>query len=59
MVDDNHKDGDAPIIGTCEGHLSEKSMSWQNWENSFMAFKAFFDDGTKILRSIDELLPLC
>ncbi|CAL8163114.1 unnamed protein product [Prunus armeniaca] len=48
--------GDAPIIGTCEGHLSEKSMSW---ENSFMAFKAFFDDGTKILRSIDELLPLC
>ncbi|CAL2229849.1 unnamed protein product [Prunus armeniaca] len=24
-----------------------------------MAFKAFFDGGTKILRSIDALLPLC
>ncbi|CAL8993072.1 unnamed protein product, partial [Prunus brigantina] len=27
--------------------------------NSFMAFKAFFDGGVTILRSIDELLPLC
>ncbi|CAL8088811.1 unnamed protein product [Prunus armeniaca] len=28
IFDDSHKDGDAPIIGTFEGHLSEKSMSW-------------------------------
>ncbi|CAL2271819.1 unnamed protein product [Prunus armeniaca] len=34
-------------------------MSWQDWEDSFMAFKAFFDGGVTILRSIDELLPLC
>ncbi|CAL9011502.1 unnamed protein product [Prunus brigantina] len=34
-------------------------MSWQDWENSFMTFKAFFDGGVTILRSIDELLPLC
>ncbi|CAL9020717.1 unnamed protein product [Prunus brigantina] len=34
-------------------------MSWQDWENSFIAFKAFFDDSVKILRSIDELLLLC
>ncbi|PQP92959.1 hypothetical protein Pyn_33735 [Prunus yedoensis var. nudiflora] len=30
-----------------------------DWENSLIAFKAFFDGGVKILRSIDELLPLC
>ncbi|CAL9012162.1 unnamed protein product, partial [Prunus brigantina] len=34
-------------------------MSWLEWENSFIAFKAFFDGGVKILQSIDELLPLC
>ncbi|PQM32685.1 hypothetical protein Pyn_30634 [Prunus yedoensis var. nudiflora] len=33
-------------------------MSWQDWENSFTAFKAFFDGGIKILRSINKLLPL-
>ncbi|CAL9012397.1 unnamed protein product [Prunus brigantina] len=42
IIDDIHKDGDA---STSMGHLSEKSMSWQDWENSFMAFKAFFDGG--------------
>ncbi|BBG94331.1 hypothetical protein Prudu_002585 [Prunus dulcis] len=42
IIDDNHKDGD---VSTSVGHLSEKSMSWQDWENSFMAFKAFFDGG--------------
>ncbi|CAL9030476.1 unnamed protein product [Prunus brigantina] len=42
IIDDIHKDGDA---STSVGHLSEKSMSWQDWENSFMAFKAFFDGG--------------
>lgn len=40
------------------GHLLEKSLSWLDWENSFITFKAFFDGGVKILRSIDELLPL-
>ncbi|CAL9030024.1 unnamed protein product [Prunus brigantina] len=34
-------------------------MSWQDWENSYMAFRAFFDGGVTILRSVDELLPLC
>ncbi|KAI5324080.1 hypothetical protein L3X38_033153 [Prunus dulcis] len=38
---------------------SEKNMSWQDWENSFIAFKVFFDGGAKILQSIDVLLPLC
>ncbi|CAL2229806.1 unnamed protein product [Prunus armeniaca] len=56
IIDDSHKDGDASIS---VGHLSEKSMSWQDRENSFMAFKAFFDGGAKILRSIDELFLLC
>ncbi|CAL2277068.1 unnamed protein product [Prunus armeniaca] len=34
-------------------------MSWQDWENSYTAFKAFFDGGVTILRFIDELLLLC
>ncbi|CAL2270467.1 unnamed protein product [Prunus armeniaca] len=34
-------------------------MSWQDSENSYTAFKAFFDGGITILRSIDELLLLC
>ncbi|CAL9001556.1 unnamed protein product, partial [Prunus brigantina] len=59
IVDNSHRDGDAFIAGTSRGHSSEKSMSWQDWENSFMAFKAFFDGGVTILRSIDELLLLC
>ncbi|CAL9025140.1 unnamed protein product [Prunus brigantina] len=59
IIDDSHKDGDASIIGTFGGYLSEKSMSWQDWENSFTTFKALLDSGLTILRSIDELLPLC
>ncbi|KAI5313517.1 hypothetical protein L3X38_042693 [Prunus dulcis] len=35
------------------------AMLLRDWEDSFMEFKAFFDGGAKILRSIDELLPLC
>ncbi|CAL9000939.1 unnamed protein product [Prunus brigantina] len=58
-VDDSHKDGNAFIAGTSGGHLSEKSMSWQDWENFYTAFKALFDGGVTILRSVDELLPLC
>ncbi|CAL2266016.1 unnamed protein product [Prunus armeniaca] len=56
IIDDSHKDGDA---STSMGHLSEKSMSWQDWENSFMAFKAFLGGGAKILRSINELFSFC
>ncbi|CAL2239047.1 unnamed protein product [Prunus armeniaca] len=56
IIVDSHKDGDA---STSVRHLSEKNMSWQDLENSFMAFKAFFDGGAKILRSIDELFPFC
>ncbi|CAL8163042.1 unnamed protein product [Prunus armeniaca] len=56
IIDDSHKDGDA---STCMGHLSKKSMSWQDWENSFMAFKAFLGGGAKILRSINELFSFC
>ncbi|PQQ18426.1 uncharacterized protein Pyn_23520 [Prunus yedoensis var. nudiflora] len=56
IIDAGHKNDDASIS---MGHLSEKNMSWEDWENSFMAFKAFFDGGVTILRSIDELLPLC
>ncbi|PQP92254.1 hypothetical protein Pyn_33326 [Prunus yedoensis var. nudiflora] len=40
-------------------HLSKKCLSWLEWEDSFTAFKAFFDGGVKVLMSIDELLPLC
>ncbi|CAL9013010.1 unnamed protein product, partial [Prunus brigantina] len=56
IIDARHKNNDA---SSSAGHLSEKNMSWRDWENSFMAFKAFFDGGVTILRSIDELLPLC
>lgn len=35
------------------------SASWSEWENSFTTFMAFFDGGAQILRSADELLPLC
>ncbi|ONI29071.1 hypothetical protein PRUPE_1G179100 [Prunus persica] len=59
IIDNSHKDGDAFIAGTSGRHSSGKSMSWQDWENSFMAFKAFFDGGVIILRSVDELLSLC
>ncbi|CAL9006441.1 unnamed protein product, partial [Prunus brigantina] len=52
-------DGDIFIAGSFEGHSPEKGMSWQDWENSYMAFRAFFDGGVTILRSVDELLPLC
>ncbi|CAL2266936.1 unnamed protein product [Prunus armeniaca] len=58
IIEDSHKDVDAFITGTFDGHSSEKSMSWQDWENSFTAFRALFDGGVTILRSIDELLPL-
>lgn len=56
IIDARHKNNDA---SSSAGHISEKNMSWRDWENSFMAFKAFFDGGVTILRSIDELLPLC
>ncbi|CAL8118411.1 unnamed protein product [Prunus armeniaca] len=59
MIDNGHKNGDAFIAGSSKGHSFEKGMSWQDWENSYTAFKAFFDGGVTILRSIDELLPLC
>lgn len=49
ITDDSHKDSDVSIISTSTGHLSERSMSWQDWETSFMAFKAFFDGDAKIL----------
>ncbi|XP_020412057.1 uncharacterized protein LOC109947070 [Prunus persica] len=49
IIDDNHKEDDVSIS---MGHLSEESMSWQDWENSFMAFKAFFDGGAKICEAI-------
>ncbi|CAL9005498.1 unnamed protein product [Prunus brigantina] len=52
-------DGDVFIAGSFEGHSPERGMSWQDWENSYMAFRAFFDGGVTILRSVDELLPLC
>ncbi|PQQ03686.1 hypothetical protein Pyn_40622 [Prunus yedoensis var. nudiflora] len=55
----SHPIGSASPKVSAVGCLSEKSMSWQDWETSFMAFKAFFDGGVKVLRSIDELLPLC
>ncbi|CAL8136196.1 unnamed protein product [Prunus armeniaca] len=59
IIDNSHKNGDAFIAGPSKGHSFEKGMSWQDWENSYTAFKAFFDGGVTILRSIDELLPLC
>ncbi|CAL8174480.1 unnamed protein product [Prunus armeniaca] len=34
-------------------------MSWLDWEDSFAAFKAFFNGDIKVLRSIAELLPFC
>ncbi|CAL9021335.1 unnamed protein product [Prunus brigantina] len=36
-----------------------RDMSWLEWEKSFTAFVAFFDSGAQVLRSADELLPLC
>ncbi|PQM42011.1 uncharacterized protein Pyn_17871 [Prunus yedoensis var. nudiflora] len=39
------------------GHSS--NTSWLEWERSFIAFRAFFDSGVQVLRSADELLPLC
>ncbi|CAL8121223.1 unnamed protein product [Prunus armeniaca] len=59
IIDNSHKNGDAFIAGSSKGHSFEKGISWQDWENSYTAFKAFFDGGVTILRSIDELLPLC
>ncbi|CAL2276553.1 unnamed protein product [Prunus armeniaca] len=59
IIDNSHKNGDAFIAGSSKGHSFEKGMSWQDWENSYTTFKAFFDSGVTILRSIDELLPLC
>ncbi|CAL8089758.1 unnamed protein product [Prunus armeniaca] len=59
VIDNSHKNGDAFIAGSSKAHSFEKLMSWQDWENSYTAFKAFFDAGVTILRSIDELLPLC
>ncbi|CAL8121399.1 unnamed protein product [Prunus armeniaca] len=59
IIDNSHKNGDAFIAGSSKGRSFEKGMSWQDWENSYTAFKAFFDGGVTILRSIDELLPLC
>ncbi|ONI02098.1 hypothetical protein PRUPE_6G176900 [Prunus persica] len=49
IIDDSHKEDDVSIS---MGHLSEESMSWQDWENSFMAFKAFFNGGAKICEAI-------
>ncbi|KAI5324237.1 hypothetical protein L3X38_033310 [Prunus dulcis] len=51
--------GDASTKSAHVVYLSEKSLSWQDWENSFIAFKAFFDGSIKILLSIDKLLLLC
>ncbi|CAL9000093.1 unnamed protein product [Prunus brigantina] len=59
IFDHSHKNGDAFIAGSSEGNSPEKGMSWQDWENSYTTFKAFFDGGVTILRSIDELLLLC
>ncbi|CAL2255269.1 unnamed protein product [Prunus armeniaca] len=59
MIDNSRKNDDAFIAGSSKGRSFEKGMSWQDWENSYTAFKAFFDGGVTILRSIDELLPLC
>ncbi|CAL9029780.1 unnamed protein product [Prunus brigantina] len=36
-----------------------RNVSWLEWEESFTAFTAFFNSGTQVLRSADELLPLC
>ncbi|CAL2256153.1 unnamed protein product [Prunus armeniaca] len=55
IIGDIHKDGDA---STSVGHLSEKIMPWQDWENSFMAFKAFFDGGvTHSMKSSHDVVP--
>ncbi|KAL6284944.1 hypothetical protein ACE6H2_015873 [Prunus campanulata] len=59
VLDVGHPIGSASTKAPAVECLSEKSMSWQDWETSFMAFRAFFDGGVKVLRSIDELLPLC
>ncbi|CAL9005451.1 unnamed protein product [Prunus brigantina] len=53
---ENHLVGD-----TAAGKVSVEcllSLSWSEWESSFTTFKAFFNGGVRILRSIDELLPL-
>ncbi|CAL2271394.1 unnamed protein product [Prunus armeniaca] len=42
IIDNSHRNGDAFIAGSSRGHLFEKGMSWQDWENSYTAFKAFF-----------------
>ncbi|CAL9020550.1 unnamed protein product [Prunus brigantina] len=42
---------------TAAEHPSD--TSWLEWEESFAAFMAFFDGGVQVLRSADELLPLC
>ncbi|CAL9018817.1 unnamed protein product [Prunus brigantina] len=42
---------------TAAKHLSD--ISWLEWEESFATFMAFFDGGVQVLRSADELLPLC
>ncbi|KAI5343560.1 hypothetical protein L3X38_011436 [Prunus dulcis] len=59
IIDNSHTDSDAFIAGTSGRRSSRKNMSWQDRENFFIAFKAFFDGGVTILRSVDELLPLC
>ncbi|CAL9011855.1 unnamed protein product [Prunus brigantina] len=56
IIDNSHKNGDVFIAGSSEGHSSEKGMSWQDWENSYTAFKAFFDGGVTILRSFAEII---
>lgn len=50
IIDGGCQLGNASTEGAPVGHLLEKSLSWQDWENSFIAFKAFFNDGVKILR---------
>ncbi|CAL2255362.1 unnamed protein product [Prunus armeniaca] len=52
----------AQVNDTAAGNVFAEhpsSMSWLEWENSFTGFKAFFDGGVQVLRSVDELLPLC
>ncbi|CAL2239742.1 unnamed protein product [Prunus armeniaca] len=52
----------AQAIITVAGNAAAKhppNISWLEREESFTAFMAFFDSGAQVLRSADELLPLC
>ncbi|CAL2239495.1 unnamed protein product [Prunus armeniaca] len=56
-TDENHWVGDTAAKNVSVECLS--SLSWSEWESSFTTFKAFFNGGVRILRSINKLLPLC